>query len=390
MDTSEGANPPRPGALSAEEQSALLSALFERSPDAMAFVDDGLAIRAANESLATQVSRALEDLVGRTTEEVFPGWAQEAEQVCRRVRESGEPYRVEASPHVAGGRPGTHWDVSVAPVHRADGGFLGYLVVHRDVTERRRTEEQRDELVAQLQEVNGRLVAASIQAKEHVHAICHDLRAPLTIVQGHAQLVLRALEKAGLKGPERRSAEAILTSARRMSAMVQDLADSARLESGQLKLSRTRVDVRQFALDLVGRLAATTEPERLRVDAPANLPPAWADPDCLERILTNLLGNALKYSAPGTPVVVALGAREGEVVTSVSDEGRGIAPEELPRLFERYYRTRQAREQREGLGLGLYITRGLVEAHGGRVWVESQVGKGSTFSFTLPVADEPG
>ena len=388
MDTSKGANPTQPGALSPEEQSALLSALFARSPDAMAFVDDGFVIRAANESLAAQVGRAPEDLVGRTTAEVFPGWVQEAEQACRRVRESGEPYRVEAEPQAAGGQPGAAWEMSVVPVHSAGGSFLGYLVVHRDVTERRQTEERRDELLAQLHEVGERLAVAGTQAEEHVHAICHDLRAPLTVVQGHAQLVLRALEKAGLKGPEWRSAEAILTSARRMSAMIQNLADSTRLESGQLKLSRAQVDMRKLVLDLAARLAAATEPARLRVDAPTNLPPAWADPDCLERILTNLLGNALKYSAPGTPVVVSLGVCEGEIVTSVSDEGPGIAPEELPHLFERYYRTRQAQEHGEGLGLGLYITRGLVEAHGGRIWVESQVGKGSTFSFTLPVADE--
>jgi signal transduction histidine kinase len=111
-----------------------------------------------------------------------------------------------------------------------------------------------------------------------------------------------------------------------------------------------------------------------------------ADPDRLERILMNLLTNALKYSAPGTPVTVALARRDGQVVTAVSDQGPGIPPDELPHLFERYYRARETRERKEGLGLGLYITKGLVEAHGGRLWVESQVGKGSTFSFSLPAA----
>ncbi len=120
------------------------------------------------------------------------------------------------------------------------------------------------------------------------------------------------------------------------------------------------------------RLAGTMDVGRIRVEIPEGLPPAWADPDRLERILTNLLSNALKYSAPGTPVTVGVVQRDGEIVTSVCDQGPGIAPEQLPRLFQRYYRTEAGGERQEGLGL--YITKRLVEAHGGRIWVRSQVG----------------
>ncbi len=98
-------------------------------------------------------------------------------------------------------------------------------------------------------------------------------------------------------------------------------------------------------------------------------------------------GRAAKASpTPGTPVAVSFARRNGEVIISVSDRGRGIPPGDIPRLFQRYYRAEAGRERREGLGLGLYITRTLVEAHGGRIWVEIEVGKGSTFHFTLPVA----
>ena len=108
------------------------------------------------------------------------------------------------------------------------------------------------------------------------------------------------------------------------------------------------------------------------------------------RILVNLLSNALKYSAPGTEVTVTLRREGGEVITSVTDRGPGIASEELPRLFARYYRTETGRERGGGIGLGLYITRMLVEAHGGHIWAESTVGVGSTFSFSLPLADQRG
>ena len=222
------------------------------------------------------------------------------------------------------------------------------------------------------------------QAREgYVHAISHDLRAPLTIVLGQAQIIERTADE---PATVLKSAETIVTSARRMNAMIQDLVDSARLESGQVALNRAEVDLRQFALDLKERLAGALAAERIRVEAPENLPPVLADPDRLERILTNLLANALKYSEPSTEVTLALVEREGEVVASVSDQGTGIAAEELPHLFDRYYRTRGALEWREGLGLGLYIVRGLVEAHGGHIWAESEPGKGSTFGFTLPLA----
>jgi PAS domain S-box-containing protein len=253
---------------------------------------------------------------------------------------------------------------NAAPLHDARGQVVGAVSVGRDVTELRAAERRRE---------------------EYVHIISHDLRAPLTVVQGQAQILLRLLAKAGEPGPEERSAEAIVTSARGMNAMIQDLVDSARLESGQLKLSLTPVDLRQLVLDLKGRLAAVYDVSRIRLEAPERLPPVAADPERLERVLVNLLSNAYKYADPGTEIAVRLMPGDGEVVAAVSDHGPGIAPEEIPHLFQRYYRTQTGRERKESLGLGLYITKGLVEAHGGRIWVESELGKGSTFSFSLPL-----
>ena len=173
-----------------------------------------------------------------------------------------------------------------------------------------------------------------------------------------------------------------------MNRMIQDLVDAARQEAGLLKLERRPVDLREALLSLIERLATTFDTQRIRVVAPDDLPRVLADADRLERILTNLLSNALKYSPPGSEVTITLERRGGEVVTSIRDRGPGIAPDELPHLFERYYRGPAARAAPEGLGLGLYITRMLVEAHGGHIWAESQVGAGSTFSFSLPIAQE--
>ena len=255
--------------------------------------------------------------------------------------------------------------VSAAPVRTPDGALLGAVAVFHDVTALRELEEQREDIL---------------------RAISHDLRNPLSAVLGRAQLLGRRLESAGLDR-ERLDVEAIATSARRMNAMIQDLVEAARLESGQLRLNLQAVDLRPFIFELLRRLEPAMETGRIRVQVPERLPPVYADPDRLERILSNLLSNALKYSPPSTEVTVVGQQRAGEIVTSVSDRGPGIPPEDIPRLFQRYGRTAAGRARPDGLGLGLYIVRKLVEAHGGRIWVESQVGVGSTFSFSLPVAE---
>ena len=242
-------------------------------------------------------------------------------------------------------------------------------------------EEQREDYIA-------RLKRAEQFREEYISLISHDLRAPLAIIQGHTQVLKRALEKAGIDGTERRSADAVITGVQRMNAMIQDLVDSARLEAGRLRLEKRPIGLRSFVLDLLERARGVLEVQRIKVEIPPDVPEVQADPDRLERILTNLLTNALKYSPPDTEVLIQARTVDHDVMTSVTDRGLGIAPEDLPHIFERFYRVRGPRRP-EGIGLGLYITRMLVEAHAGRIWVESEVGKGTIFYFTLPALGAP-
>jgi len=219
------------------------------------------------------------------------------------------------------------------------------------------------------------------EAREDLfRALSHDMRTPLSTVQNQAELLLRAKEAA--PADLARRAQSIRTSARRIAVMLDDLVETFRLESGQLVLKRTRVDLATFMAELKARLEGTLPVERLSVAVPQGARVVDADPDRLERILVNLLSNAFKYSPPDAPVVVGSESGNGSVVLSVTDRGPGIEPEEARRIFERFYRGPSSR-QADGLGLGLYITRRLVEAHGGRVWVDSSPG-GSTFHVALP------
>ena len=221
--------------------------------------------------------------------------------------------------------------------------------------------------------------------EEYIHTISHDLRNPLMIIRGHAQLLQRATNEPVANERNLASIEAILTGAQRMHSMIEDLVDSARLESRQMRIDKRPIQLKYFLRDLLARARAIANVGRVEVDIPSELPAANADPDQLERIVLNLLTNALKYSPVESPVLIKADQGAEELTITVADHGYGISAADLPRVFERFYRAKDLR-QTEGLGLGLYITNLLVEANGGRIWVESELDKGSAFHFTLPLA----
>ncbi len=237
------------------------------------------------------------------------------------------------------------------------------IIVYRDITALRELERTRE---------------------EYVSLITHDLRQPLTAILGTAQLLQERLEGEGRE--EAALAGRIRLGGQRLNAMVQDLVESVRLESGRFKLQKEPLDLPGLLPEILGRVVAPGAFARLQIEATAPVPPVLADPQRLERVIGNLVANALEYSPPHAPVTLRVTPEEREVVVSVSDEGWGIPPDEVPHLFERFFRSRTTRGS-QGLGLGLYISRLIVEAHGGRIWCASEVGKGSTFFFTLPLAE---
>ena len=236
------------------------------------------------------------------------------------------------------------------------------LLVFRDVTELRLLEKHREEYVA---------------------LISHDLRNPLSSILGFVSLLGASLA-AQHKDDLVELAERAKRNAMRMTAMLEELTEATSLEAGELTPRREPSDlyvllrgiVSGFEDRIANRIAVETDgSESFGV---------VGDAARLERVIANLLTNALKYSPNDAPVNVRLGRREGAVALSVSDRGIGIAPEQQRSLFDRFYRTTEGRARARGLGLGLYITRMIVEAHGGRVHVSSEVGAGSTFTVTLP------
>jgi PAS domain S-box-containing protein len=219
---------------------------------------------------------------------------------------------------------------------------------------------------------------------EVLRIVAHDLRGPLAVIVIEAGLLRRRGPE-----PERRSAtsaEAIKSAAARMNRLIQDLLDVARMEAGRLHVEPCRTQAVQIASHAVEtqRPLASAASLDLRLDVAQDVPDVWADRDRLLQVFENLIGNALKFTESGGRITVGAAAQESEVLFWVADTGSGIAAEDQRHLFDQFWQARKNR--RHGVGLGLPIVKGIVQAHGGRVWIESTPGRGSTFFFTIPTA----
>jgi two-component system phosphate regulon sensor histidine kinase PhoR len=244
----------------------------------------------------------------------------------------------------------------------AQGERLGTVAVFHDISELRRLESMRREFVAN---------------------VSHELRTPLTAIRGYAETLA-----GGGVPPERERAflAVILRHAERLGALIEDLLQLSRIESRELELDLAPVDVAALAAGTLRDLEPRLAERRLsaRVEG-AGAPPARADRRSLEQILLNLLDNAVKYTEPGGAITVRVESRGAQVRVEVEDTGIGIPRADLPRIFERFYRVDKARSRElGGTGLGLSIVKHLVQAQGGEVDVESELGRGTRVSFTLP------
>jgi PAS domain S-box-containing protein len=358
-----------------------LRSIYDSAPIGLCVLDRDLRVVRINECLAEINGASVADHIGRTVREVAPGVADLVEPLLREAIETGESRIGHELTGETRARPGEtrHWIEHHLPLRDADGHVFGLNLVVEEVTEQKRARQQ--------MEASYEAARRAVAERDHVLAVVsHDLRNSLNTVVMASELLLLDLPEAS----KRTQATVIRRAADHMTRLVEDLLDVSLIEAGGLRLVRKRVAVDQLvqaAAESLGTLAAARS-QQLVVQVPAGLS-VRADRKRLLQVMDNLIGNAIKHSPEGGQIWLTAeepAAEPGHVRFTVQDSGSGIPAEHAERVFDRFWQG--ARDAHAGAGLGLAIARGIVEAHGGRIWVESTEGSGAAFRFTLPAVSE--
>ncbi len=293
----------------------------------------------------------LHDAVGHTARELVPNLDEHWFETFGRIVRTGKPQRfVQEVPAME-----SRWfDVYAFRFGGPESDIVGMLFAN--ITERKHMERLQQDFVAMAS---------------------HDLSGPVTVLRARAQLLQRR------KVYDDASVTAIIEQTQRMERLIDDLRELVRLETGNLDLRRSPVALDHLAQEAIERMRLQAPGHVLRLVAPDPSREVCVDAGRIAQVLDNLLGNAVKYSPQGAVITVLVMQPADRVQISITDQGAGIDPDAIPHLFDRFYQA-SARDITGGLGLGLYIARTLVIAHGGQIWVESEPGEGSTFAFTLP------
>jgi signal transduction histidine kinase len=242
------------------------------------------------------------------------------------------------------------------------------------------------ELTRSFNAMMGRVQSSQKSQRDFVANVSHELKTPLTSIQGFAQAMLDGT--AETPAARQQAAEVIFAESGRMHRMVLDLLDLARLEAGTADLKMSPLEVPALLNATADKFTPQAQQASvsLRVEVPPNLPTLIGDGDRLAQVFTNLVDNALKFTPPGGEVVLRAIPASDAMKFEVQDTGRGIPPEALEHIFERFYQVDPSRGEKHGAGLGLSIVQEIVQAHGGRIAVRSQVGRGTTFELSLPLS----
>jgi PAS domain S-box-containing protein len=355
--------------------------IVETMPAGVAYLDADLVYRWVNPAYARLLRTERAHLEGRYIFDALPRAKSQLGPTLRRVLETGEPFFGMEFPfdvvREAGTRR-TYWDFSCVPITDAT-GRRGLLVMDVDVSEWAEKERRTQSELRELRVLD--------QYKdEFLSVISHELRTPLNFIMGFASLLD---DEAGgaLNDRQHEFVDKILNGADRMLILVNDLLDVAKIKAGRLDLAPVPTPYQPLVDEVLATMKPLADDRGLTLtkDVAIDVLPCL-DATRVIQVLTNLVNNAIKFTPPGGVVSVKAHLSDGELVTQVTDSGVGIAPDDIPKLFERFRQLDMSSTRAAGgTGLGLAISKALVEGHGGQIGVLSELGRGSTFWFSLPV-----
>jgi signal transduction histidine kinase len=360
------------GQVSFEKQR--LDALLDSAADGILILNADLTIERANDAFERIYGKTHDQLVHLPHEEVIRWSGNPQGSTLKEAIANGWPLTPNATLYVEGDLKRDILiplpvGVTYAPLISQDGKLRNIVVSVRDITHFRTADEIKSTFIS---------------------IVSHELRTPVALIKGYAS-TLRRDDAKWDKATISDSLAVIEEEADRLSKMIDDLLDASRLQAGGLSLSRADVSLPILAKRIAERFATQTNKHTITTDFPENFPVILADETRLQQVISNLVSNALKYAANGE-IKISGQVRPEQVIVCVSDEGPGIEAKDLPHIFDRFYRSTKAVKNTKGAGLGLYLARAIVEAHGGHIWADApsastnnpKLDSGARICFSLP------
>jgi K+-sensing histidine kinase KdpD len=344
-----------------------LDALLDSAADGIFILSADHVITRGNSALGRILSEDPASIQGKKHEEVIH-WQNNPDGLTLDQAETGGwPLTAHANLYVEGDLkrsnqlPPLPVGITYAPLLSSEGTLLNIIATVRDITRFRQAEELKSTFIS---------------------IISHELKTPIALIKGYVS-TLRREDARWDKQVVQDSLEVIEEEADRLTLLIENLLDASRLQAGGITLKHSDVSLPSLAQRLCQKMQTQTTQHTLVVDFPENFPVILADEIRMEQVLSNLIANAIKY-APSGEIRIGGSIHPDSIVICVTDEGPGIAPEDIPHIFDRFYRAPEMARNTKGAGLGLYLARAIIEAHGGRIWVDPVAGKGARICFSLP------
>ena len=345
-----------------------LDAILEGSADGIMIIDSGHRVLRWNRALAHLSGVSAAKALGGFHDDVIR-WRKKPDHDLADAEARGWPFGSAAPLYVEGdlhqpSGEGTPVGITYAPLFDRQQRLVNLVANIRDITRFREAEQLKSTFIS---------------------VISHELKTPVSLIKGYADTLLRE-DADWNKETINASLTVIEEEADRLTNLIDNLLDASRLQAGGLQLNLSTVCLNELAARLAHKFQTQTDKHNISVRFPEVFPPIEGDEERLLQALSNLISNAIKYSPEGGQITVSGSVSTREVVVTVTDSGAGLPTSELERIFDRFHRaSTAATEQSQGAGLGLYLTRAVIEAHHGRIWVDSDPGHGSAFHFSLPL-----
>lgn len=344
-----------------------LDALLDSAADGILILTKDQRVERCNPALARILGLKVEDILTRPHDALVRWEGLPIGLTLEQAVAGGWPLTAHAHLYVEGDlRRSNHQlplpvGITYAPVISTEGSLLNVIATVRDITRFRQAEELKSTFIS---------------------IISHELKTPVALIKGYVS-TLRREDADWDKNIVADSLSVIEEEADRLTLLIENLLDASRLQAGGLALKRSDVNLPDLVQKLMKRFQTQTSQHSLIVDFPEEFPIILADENRLEQVVSNLINNAIKYSPEGE-IRISGRVKQDVVVVCTSDQGPGIASEDIPHVFDRFYRAPEMARQTKGAGLGLFLCRAIIEAHGGRIWVDPESGKGARICFSLP------